>query len=131
MDFLKHMPVRRQTALKQTKIASKIKGMLKAYALARPMVRISMKILKAKNDKDNFIYAAKTGATVTDAAMMIFGQQILAECEWHVWSSTVAEGEEDVRPSSSISTTTPFVYTFEAFMPRKQSGGTLPKYLLS
>jgi hypothetical protein len=105
--------------------------MLKAYALARPMVRISMKVLKANNDKDNFIYAAKAGATVTDAAMMIFGQQVLAECEWQVWSSTVQVDEEDARPSSSISTMTGFVYTLEAFMPRKQSGWSLSKFYLS
>ncbi|KAI4178567.1 MAG: hypothetical protein LQ346_007404, partial [Caloplaca aetnensis] len=54
-EFLKGLPVRRQTALKDaTKQLAKVKRTLQAYAFARPSVRLSLKVLKAKSDKNNW-----------------------------------------------------------------------------
>ncbi|KAI9731508.1 MAG: hypothetical protein M1834_004628 [Cirrosporium novae-zelandiae] len=76
-DFLKSLPVRRQTALKTSpKVMKRIKNMLISYALARPGVRVSLKFLKAKNGKDDWIYAPKANATALEAAMMIFGKHL-------------------------------------------------------
>ena len=90
-DFLKHLPVRRQTALKSVpKILAKIRSLLQAYALARPAVRFSLKVLKAKNEKLNWLYAPSSGAgggKVVDAALKVVGQVAVAQCEWVSWSS--------------------------------------------
>lgn len=128
IDFLKYMPVRKQVALKTTaKVSSKIKHVLKAYALARPLVRLSLKVLKAKNDKDNWMYASKAGATVTDAAMKVFNQRAVAECAWNVWStdSRLEHKTTATSPSADVVKAADFEYTIEALLPRKHCGMTL------
>ena len=61
-DFIKSNPVRRQVALKHTDQSLKrIKHILQSFAFARPHVRFSLKVLKAKNDKGNWMYAPKAG----------------------------------------------------------------------
>ncbi|KAL8686986.1 MAG: hypothetical protein Q9218_006720, partial [Villophora microphyllina] len=85
-DFLKSLPVRRQTALKDaTKQLAKIKRTLQAYALARPSVRLGLKVLKAKNEKDNWTYAPKSEASVSDAAIKIVSKKVTDQCQWVVW----------------------------------------------
>ncbi|KAL8784184.1 MAG: hypothetical protein Q9195_009152 [Heterodermia aff. obscurata] len=92
VDFLKTIPVRRQSALKMfAKTLSKIKTTLQAYAMARPAVRFSLKVLKAKSEKGNFMYAPKPEASTTDAATKIVGKPITEQCEWKLWSSPNAD----------------------------------------
>lgn len=87
-DFLKHIPVRRQTALNQVaKTLSNIKKTIQAYSLARPATKISLKILKAKNDKGNLTYSPKPGATVFDAATQLLGRKIVEQCHWKTWTA--------------------------------------------
>ena len=121
MDFLEHLPVRKQTALKTAaKIPSKVRSLLQAYALARPSVRFSFKVLKTKNGKDHWMYAPKTGATVTDAALKVFGQHVVSQCDWHVWDSSSGQNQETSRdislnlPERSINR-----YIIESLIPRK------------
>ncbi|KAK5124142.1 hypothetical protein LTR85_001845 [Meristemomyces frigidus] len=84
-DFIKTSPVRRQVALKNTeKCLKKIKQTLQAYAFARPHVRLSLRVLKAKNDKGNWMYAPKPGGDVEDAAMKIVGSACVSQCTWSV-----------------------------------------------
>ena len=86
VGFLKNLPVRRQTALKTTtKAFTKIRKILEAYALARPSTRISLKVLKAKSDKDNWMYAPRIGSTVVDAAIKVFGKEATHQCHWTTW----------------------------------------------
>lgn len=88
VDFLKSIPVRRQTALKQTtKTLSNIRKTIQAYALARPATRYSLKVLKAKNDKGCFTYAPKSEASVVDAATKLFGTKVVDQCQWRVWTT--------------------------------------------
>lgn len=87
-DFIKSNPVRRQFALKSTeKTLKKVRQTLHAYGLARPQVRLSFRILKAKNDKGNWMYASKPGGNVEDAAFKIVGAACASQCVW----STVKE----------------------------------------
>ncbi|KAL9578683.1 MAG: hypothetical protein Q9212_005568, partial [Teloschistes hypoglaucus] len=89
-DFLKSLPVRRQTALKDSaKQLTKIKRTLQAYALARPSTRLALKVLKAKNDKDNWTYAPKHEASVSDAAVKIIGKKATDQCQWVVWHAGI------------------------------------------
>jgi DNA mismatch repair ATPase MutL len=97
-DFLKTIPVRRQTATKDaSKTLSDIKKILQAYAFARPTVRISFKVLKAKNDKNNWTYAPSPGTnSLLSAAAKIVGQEVAAHCQLKSWGSkevsTLASG---------------------------------------
>ncbi|OQN97266.1 hypothetical protein B0A48_16808 [Cryoendolithus antarcticus] len=84
-DFCKANPVRRQIALKQSEqCLSSVKLLLKRYAFARPTVRLSLKVLKAKNDKGNWMYGPKAGGNAEDAALSIVGAACASQCIWSV-----------------------------------------------
>jgi DNA mismatch repair ATPase MutL len=82
-DFFKFLPVRKQTALKHSaKWLAKIKRLVQAYALARPTVRFSLKVLKAKTNRGDFIYAPKATANMEDAAFKVIGKDCAGQCDW-------------------------------------------------
>ncbi|KAL8964672.1 MAG: hypothetical protein Q9183_004288, partial [Haloplaca sp. 2 TL-2023] len=96
-EFLKSLPVRRQTALKNSaKQLAKVKRTLQAYALARPSVRFSLKVLKAKSDKDNWTYAPKSEASVSDAAIKVLGKKLIDCCQWHVYCPETVDDKDDL-----------------------------------
>ena len=57
---------------------------MQAYALAKPAVRYSLRVLKAKNDKGNWMYAPKADGNVEDAAFKIVGKECASQCAWSV-----------------------------------------------
>ena len=127
IDFLKHLPVRKQTALKTApKTLAKIKQTMQAYAIARPSTRLSLKVLKAKNDKGNWVYAPKAGASVADAAMKVVDRIIPAHCQWISWRSSGMEipvsdiaGElQNIQDEDGGNS----VYRIEAFLPNPDGG---------
>jgi DNA mismatch repair protein MutL len=74
------IPVRKQQALKEShKAISKIKNILQAYAMARPHLRLSLKVIG--EPKQDWIYAPSANPTVHDAVMKIFGKDLAAGCE--------------------------------------------------
>jgi DNA mismatch repair ATPase MutL len=77
-EFLTNIPVRRQAALKATTIVStNVRKLLSAYAFARPEVRFSFKVLKAKNEKANWSYAPNSAnSSLTEAASKIVGKDV-------------------------------------------------------
>jgi DNA mismatch repair protein MutL len=82
-NFLKNQPVRKQVALKMApKTLTRIKLLLQSYAFARPAVRLSLKVIKAKNDKDNWIYAPKIGSGIQDTALKVVGKPCASQCAW-------------------------------------------------
>lgn len=84
-DFIKANPVRRQVMLKKTEQCLKrTKQVLQSYAFARPHVRLSLRVLKAKNDKGNWMYAPKPGGNAEDAAFKIVGAACASQCTWSV-----------------------------------------------
>ena len=96
--FLSSLPVRKQSAEKSsTKCLSRIKKLLQTYALVRPQLRLSLKVLKAKSEKGNWSYAPKSGATnnatfmcsTLDAAINVFGRKAAEQLQSHsfTWSS--------------------------------------------
>ncbi|MCJ1396971.1 hypothetical protein MMC11_000163 [Xylographa trunciseda] len=121
VDFLKHFPVRRQTALKTAaNISSKVKSLLQAYALARPSVRFSFKVLKTKNDKDHWMYAPKAGATVSDAALKVVNKQAVSQCDWFVWDSSTGLAEHGSQKiSANVSECSDDRYIIQSLLPRK------------
>lgn len=120
-DFMKNLPVRRQTALKTSaKSIAKIRRLLQAYAYARTSVRFSLKVLKAKNDKSNWIYAPASGDTVLDAAIKIGGSRLIGQCQWKVWNSLV----EDTSSITEVETNEKggTFYKIEALLPSPTYG---------
>ena len=84
-DFIRSNPVRRQVALKHTEQCLKrVKHLLQSFAFARPHVRFALKVLKAKNEKGNWMYAPKAGGNVEDAAFKIVGAACASQCTWSV-----------------------------------------------
>ncbi|KAJ6015269.1 DNA mismatch repair protein C-terminal [Penicillium herquei] len=96
MDFLKHIPVRKQVVLKNaTKILTKIKKLLHSYAIAQPSKRLSLKVLKAKNENNNWVYAPASDATLSDAAVKVFGRDLSSSCIFKTMSSKSLEAQLD------------------------------------
>jgi DNA mismatch repair ATPase MutL len=80
-DFLAKIPVRKQTALKDAnKTLSAIRTLLFAFAFARPEVRFSFRVLKAKNDKFNWTYAATPGQSLFEVATKVAGKDVVSSC---------------------------------------------------
>ena len=129
--YLQNLPVRRQAAEKTTvKMLSKVKRMLQAYALARPHLRLSLKILKAKDRKGDWTYP-KSGALSASrleaslhAATDIFGKKLTSQCNVTSlsWSSTGEEMVEATSEESRPSASRDEVYTFEATMAKRDCG---------
>lgn len=55
---------------------------MQAYALARPSVRFSLKIVKAKSEKGNWIYAPKLESGIEDACAKVVGKDCASQCRF-------------------------------------------------
>ena len=127
-DFLKHLPIRKQTALKvSAKMNTKIKRVLQAYALARPCVRFSLKVLKAKDEKGNWTYAPKAGSTVEDAALKVLNTQAVGQCRWQVWTKQTTENCENAEGDDPETAS----YRIEALLPKPQCGAFIEIWTLT
>ncbi|EON96897.1 putative dna mismatch repair protein mutl protein [Phaeoacremonium minimum UCRPA7] len=72
------LPVREQLAMKERqKAIMKIKELLPSYALARPNLRISFKVLKM--DRMGWSYAPRPQARVQEAVLQIFGSGLASQ----------------------------------------------------
>lgn len=77
--------MRKDLAVKgAAKCMAKIRRLLQAYAFARPAVRFSLHVLKAKNNKVDFVCAPKANANIEDAALKIVGKECALQCDWTV-----------------------------------------------
>ncbi|PKY07111.1 DNA mismatch repair protein [Aspergillus campestris IBT 28561] len=86
VDLFKHIPVRRQTTLRSTvKTLGRVKKLLQAYAIAQPSKRLCFRVLKAKNEKNNFMYAPGPDPTLMDAAIKIVGMEMASACIVKKW----------------------------------------------
>ncbi|GAB1194405.1 hypothetical protein APSETT444_003650 [Aspergillus pseudonomiae] len=87
-DLFKHIPVRRQSTLKSAmKTLPRIKKLIQIYAMAQPSKRLSFKVLKAKNESNNWIYAPGRDTTITDAALKVAGTDVTSSCVLKKWPS--------------------------------------------
>ena len=123
--------MRRQTAEKNSiKVLAKVKRLLQAYVFARPHLRFSLKVLKAKNDKGNWKYPTTTGIgkskskpSVFNAAKEIIGQKVTDQCEWFstAWSS-IGEHIDGASDTLEASVSHNDTYTFEAVLAKRECG---------
>lgn len=129
--FLHNLPVRRQAVEKiSVKMLAQTKRMLQAYALARPYLRLSLKILKAKDRKGDWTYP-KSGAVSTsqlqasfNAASDIFGKKLTSQCQLtsSFWSSTGEQIDEATSEKVGPNASRDEAYNFEAIMATKDCG---------
>ncbi|KAJ5114396.1 DNA mismatch repair protein [Penicillium alfredii] len=113
-DLLKHIPVRRQTVLKSAaKTLARIKKLLQAYAMAQPSKRFSLKVMKAKNENGNWMYAPGATASLSDAAMKIVGTEISSSCM--IKEASIANEIGDGEPSDKK------FYQLVAFLPKSDT----------
>lgn len=129
--FLQNLPVRRQAAEKTSaRMLVKIKRILQAYALARPHLRLSLKILKAKDRKGDWTYPKTRALSASrleasfDAATDIFGKKLTSQCEmkFSSWSSTGKHIGEATSKDLSSSSSRDEAYTLEAIMAKPDCG---------
>lgn len=89
--------MRRQAVEKTSvKTLARIKSLLQAYALARPNVRLSLKVLKTKTEKTNWKYPknasvgnSQSSVSHFSAATDVVGKNVTDQCEWvsSTWST--------------------------------------------
>lgn len=78
--LFRRIPVREQVAEKQAqKNLAQAKRIFQAYALARPMIRLSFKVLSG-DIKHNWHYSPRPGAGVREAVVQVFGAGVVSEC---------------------------------------------------
>lgn len=78
--LFKAIPVREQVAEKDAhRNLAKAKHLLKAYAMARPMIRLSFKILGG-DIKQTWSYCPRPDASVREAVVQVFGAEVMSEC---------------------------------------------------
>ena len=130
-DFLRRLPVRRQAAEKTAvKMLAKVRKMLQSYALTRPHLRLSLKILKAKDRKGDWTYPKGRALSASrleasfNAATDIFGKKLTNECESSVstWSSAGEQIDEIIIEHSGSNASSDEAYTLEAIIAKKDCG---------
>ena len=132
--YLQNLPVRRQAAEKTSaKMLAKVKRMLEAHALARPHLRLSLKILKAKDRKGDWTYprggvlcASRLEASF-NAATDIFGRKLTGQCESVVstWLGTGEQIDEAMGEQMGAGASRDEAYTLEATVAKKDCGISL------
>jgi hypothetical protein len=83
--------------------------MVQAYAMARPTTRLSFKLLKARIETSNWMYAPGRDATLREAAMQVVGIELASLCVIKEWPAQT-EGSSSFRlvgllPKPDIGTT--------------------------
>lgn len=99
-----------------------IKKVLQSYAFARPHVRLSLKVLKSKNEKQNWIYGPKPDASIKDVATRVGGQELASQCVLETLANTQATSNcaatsPDAAENDSLSS-----FHVVALLPRPDSG---------
>lgn len=81
------LPVRRQVVLKETqKSLVSIKHLLHAYALAKPQIRLSFKVVGG-NPKQSWSYSPRPQSTVKEAVVQVFGTGVMSQCMIQILAS--------------------------------------------
>ena len=103
-SFLRSIPVRRQTATKNApKTLGNIKKLLQSYAFARPTVRLSFKVLKAKSPKDDWRFAPSNTEDAVETVAKVLGQPVASQIISVAASSGVSDDATDPTELVSMS----------------------------
>ncbi|KAI0842234.1 hypothetical protein F5Y06DRAFT_307023 [Hypoxylon sp. FL0890] len=118
-DLFSRLPIRKQVTTKESpKTLDKIRELLRSYAMARPQLRLSFKVLQSP--KQSCSYSPKIGASVKETAIQLFGAELAAHCFEKTFEiadkssvSSPSIGQRDSSPNAH--------YLFEAFMLKPDS----------
>ncbi|OTB08692.1 hypothetical protein M426DRAFT_7418 [Hypoxylon sp. CI-4A] len=113
------LPVRKREAVKESaKTVDTIRELLRSYAMARPHLRLSFKVLQST--KQSWSYAPKPDANVKEAAIQIFGIELTAHCLEKTFKIGSSATENDSSPIHQDSLQDG-QYIFEAFLLKPDS----------
>ncbi|XXG94799.1 hypothetical protein Hte_001057 [Hypoxylon texense] len=125
-DLFGRLPVREQMAIKTSaKTIDMIRELLRSYAMARPQVRLSFKVLQSP--KQGWSYSPKPGAGVKEAAIQLFGAEVASRCD----KKTLRTGGPATEDASTKCQDPSLndAYVFEAFIPKPDSDlSRIPKH---
>ncbi|RYO78869.1 hypothetical protein DL766_010310 [Monosporascus sp. MC13-8B] len=113
-ELFGRLPVREQVVTKEsTKTLDKIRDLLQSYAMARPTLKLALKVLQ--NPKQNWSYSPKRNADVGEAVLQIFGKEVSAHCFEKIF---LIDGPwpEARSPDDDESASRTNSYTFEAYI---------------
>jgi hypothetical protein len=97
-----------------TRNLTRIKKLLQAYVIAQPSKRVSLKVLKAKKENNNWTYAPGAYASLPDAALKVAGTEVSSCCLMKVISSqALAQNESSINQGD---------YEVTAYLPKPQFG---------
>lgn len=109
-------PVRHKRATSEaTATILKIKGLLECYALARPQVKLSFKVI---GGKQWWSYVPSSGATLRDAVVQVMGREVAAQCMLRTSPFPTSDNETgNPQDGSLLPTEQPSKFVFEAYLP--------------
>ncbi|EHK45306.1 hypothetical protein TRIATDRAFT_183773, partial [Trichoderma atroviride IMI 206040] len=106
------LPPRKQYSLKNSaKYIKSTRDLLKAYVLARPVLRLSFKVLGEATG--SWSYAPACAADINEAALQIFGKPLASSCI-HVSRNSACDQAELPQASQQVAED----FILEAFMPK-------------
>ncbi|KAK3488659.1 uncharacterized protein B0T23DRAFT_421551 [Neurospora hispaniola] len=115
-DLFGAYPVRHKRAISEaTATVLKVKGLLECYALARPQVKLSFKVL---GGKQSWSYVPTSGAALKDAVVQVMGRELAAQCILQTSPFPVSDTETKIPPTCSLPLAQqPSKFVFEAYLP--------------
>ncbi|RKU42790.1 hypothetical protein DL546_003476 [Coniochaeta pulveracea] len=117
-QLFENLPVRKQWAIKEAaKTISQIRQLQHTYFFARPYMRISFKVLG--NPKSSWSYAPGARPSMKEAALQIFGADLVSHCVERTMSFAASDDDEAaVASCDTLKSDEQSHYTFEAFLPK-------------
>lgn len=115
-DLFGAYPVRHKRAIGEaTATVLKVKGLLECYALARPQVKLSFKVL---GGKQSWSYVPTSGAALKDAVVQVMGRELAAQCMLQTSPFPVSDTETKIPQICSLPLVQqPSKFVFEAYIP--------------
>jgi DNA mismatch repair protein MutL len=126
--FMYKLPVRKQTFLKESsKTLGKIKELLQAYALARPSIKFSFKVLK--ENKASWSYAPRPNDGIREAVSQIIGKEAASQCvsKSTRFSERIHDGEIAAEEGMNLEASGNFLepkskdFILDVFLPRRDA----------
>ncbi|KAI1470078.1 uncharacterized protein F4812DRAFT_470067 [Daldinia caldariorum] len=118
-ELFHQLPVREQVAIKNSsKTIDKIRELLRSYAMARPKLRYSLRVLQAP--KQNWTFSSNPSFSVKEAAVQLFGPEITTYCFEKTLeiSGLTDSNDASVKQQGDLPNCK---YVFEAFILKKDS----------
>ncbi|KAG9245986.1 hypothetical protein BJ878DRAFT_321168 [Calycina marina] len=123
-NFMTKLPVRKKTFEKESsKTLAKIRQLLMSFALARPTIRFSFKVLKSQ--KDSWSFSPRSNDGIKEAVSQIIGRDAASQCIDKSFTfsdarsklTTVSIDEDTISKGASEEQPNTEQFTLEIFLP--------------